>query len=97
MKMFFVSLLITGLLTYPAIGNAQTDGVFNNEETGLGNGHSPFDNNTNHEEKALDFDQTQTPMDAPIDGGLSILLIAGAAYGVKRVAGDRKTKVPLKA
>jgi len=26
------------------------------------------------------------PQDAPIDGGLSVLLAAGAAYGVKRMA-----------
>ncbi len=29
------------------------------------------------------------PQDAPIDGGLSVLLAAGAAYGVKRM---RKAK-----
>lgn len=32
---------------------------------------------------------TGSPTDAPLDGGLGILLLAGTAYGVKRV---RKTK-----
>jgi hypothetical protein len=27
----------------------------------------------------------EDPQDAPIDGGLSVLLAAGAAYGVKRM------------
>jgi hypothetical protein len=30
---------------------------------------------------------------APLDGGLSILLIAGASYGVKKVAEKRKKNV----
>jgi hypothetical protein len=32
----------------------------------------------------------EDPVDTPIDGGLSVLLAAGAAYGVKRM---RKKKV----
>jgi hypothetical protein len=98
MKTFIVSLLIAGLLTYPAVGESQTnDGLFDDgifkEDTGLGSGHSPFDSDGGHEEQSLDFDQT--PTDAPIDGGLSVLLIAGAAYGVKKIAVNRaKTKAP---
>jgi hypothetical protein len=32
----------------------------------------------------------QTPVGAPIDGGLSILLILGAGYGAKKLAFMRK-------
>ena len=31
-----------------------------------------------------------TPTDAPIDGGLSVLLIAGVAYGAKRMHRQKK-------
>lgn len=31
-----------------------------------------------------------TPTDAPLDGGLGVLLVAGAAYGVKRVRGKKR-------
>jgi len=34
------------------------------------------------------------PNDAPIDGGLSLLLAAGAAYGVKKYRDGRKKKLP---
>jgi hypothetical protein len=32
--------------------------------------------------------------DTPIDGGLSILLAAGVAYGVKKMRDQRKKKLP---
>lgn len=32
------------------------------------------------------------PVDAPIDGGLSILLAAGVGYGVKKARDQRKKK-----
>jgi hypothetical protein len=34
------------------------------------------------------------PNDVPIDGGLSLLLAAGAAYGVKKYRDGRKTDEP---
>ena len=39
----------------------------------------------------LTFAQPDIPEDTPIDGGLSLLLAAGAAYGVKKYR-DRKKK-----
>lgn len=33
-----------------------------------------------------------TPTDAPLDGGLGILLLAGTAYGVKRVRDAKQAK-----
>jgi hypothetical protein len=41
---------------------------------------------------ALSFatDKHDPPPGAPLDGGLSILLIAGASYGAKKVAEKRK-------
>jgi hypothetical protein len=33
-----------------------------------------------------------TPVGAPIDGGLGILIILGAGYGIKKVFKARKTK-----
>ena len=38
----------------------------------------------------LTYAQPGPPDDAPIDGGLSILLAAGAAYGVKKYRNSRK-------
>ncbi len=35
---------------------------------------------------------TGSPTDAPIDGGLGILLLAGTAYGVKRIRGMKQTE-----
>lgn len=35
---------------------------------------------------------TPTPTDVPIDGGASLLLAAGAAYGLKRLRTARRTK-----
>ena len=32
----------------------------------------------------------QTPVGAPIDGGLSILLLLGAGYGIKKIYNRRK-------
>lgn len=32
----------------------------------------------------------QTPVGAPIDGGMSILLILGAGFGIKKLAALRK-------
>ena len=32
------------------------------------------------------------PTNAPIDGGLGILLVTGVAYGAKRIIGQRKQK-----
>ncbi len=31
-----------------------------------------------------------TPSDAPVDGGLSMLIAAGAGYGIKKVKESRK-------
>jgi len=36
------------------------------------------------------MDKHDPPPGAPLDGGLSILLIAGASYGAKKVADKRK-------
>jgi len=36
--------------------------------------------------------QPTTPPSAPIDGGLSLLIAAGAGYGVKRLSEKRKQK-----
>jgi len=36
--------------------------------------------------------QPTTPTSAPIDGGLSLLIAAGAGYGVKRLSEKRKQK-----
>ena len=44
---------------------------------------------------ALSFAQTgppADPVDAPIDGGLVVLLAAGAGYGVKKYRDQRKKK-----
>lgn len=38
----------------------------------------------------LTFAQPDPPNDAPIDGGLSLLLAAGAAYGVKKYREHKK-------
>lgn len=35
---------------------------------------------------------TQDPEDTPIDGGLSVLLAAGAAYGIKKYRDHKKEK-----
>ena len=35
---------------------------------------------------------TGTPTDAPFDGGLSVLLVAGTAYGLKRIKGLKQTE-----
>jgi len=92
MKTIFVSLLIAGLFMYPVAASAQfDDGGSGNEENGLGSGHSPRDLNENTEEKSLDFDQ-RGPTEVPFDGGVSALLIAGAAYGVKKAARRAKNK-----
>lgn len=32
------------------------------------------------------------PVDTPIDGGLTLLLAAGAAYGISKVKGKKNTK-----
>lgn len=34
------------------------------------------------------------PPQTPIDGGLGILLVAGAAYGTKKLRDHRRTKIP---
>jgi hypothetical protein len=36
--------------------------------------------------------QNNDATDAPIDGGLGILLVTGVAYGAKRMIGQRKQK-----
>ncbi|MBN8836467.1 MAG: hypothetical protein J0I09_04375 [Sphingobacteriia bacterium] len=36
------------------------------------------------------FAQPSTPSDAPVDGGLSMLIAAGAGYGIKKVKESRK-------
>jgi len=36
----------------------------------------------------------EDPVDTPIDGGLSVLLAAGAAYGVKRMRKGAKPPTP---
>ena len=38
----------------------------------------------------LTYAQPDPPADTPIDGGLSLLLAAGAAYGVKKYRDSRK-------
>ena len=38
----------------------------------------------------LTFAQPDPPVDTPIDGGLSLLLAAGAAYGVKKYREHKK-------
>lgn len=38
------------------------------------------------------FSQVGNPDSVPIDGGASILLAAGAAYGVKKIRDNRKKK-----
>ena len=38
----------------------------------------------------LTFAQPDPPEDTPIDGGLTLLLAAGAAYGVKKYRDGRK-------
>jgi hypothetical protein len=35
-------------------------------------------------------DVPETPQDMPIDGGLSLLLAAGAAYGIKKYRDNKK-------
>ncbi len=35
---------------------------------------------------------TCVPCDVPIDGGASLLLIAGGAYGIKKIRNYRKSK-----
>ena len=38
------------------------------------------------------YAQPDPPNDTPIDGGLSLLLAAGAAYGVKKYRDNRKKR-----
>ena len=40
----------------------------------------------------ITFAQIIDPEDTPIDGGLSLLLAAGAAYGVKKYRDGKKVK-----
>lgn len=42
----------------------------------------------------LTFAQPDIPEDTPIDGGLTLLLAAGAAYGVKKYRDNRKKNMP---
>ena len=41
---------------------------------------------------AIIFAQADPPVDTPIDGGLTLLLAAGAAYGIKKYRDGKKTK-----
>jgi hypothetical protein len=52
---------------------------------------NPYGNNGNSTGGTSDGSQTGNTTNAPIDGGLSVLLLAGAAYGTRRAL-KRKTK-----
>ena len=39
---------------------------------------------------AITYAQPDPPLDTPIDGGLSLLIAAGAAYGVKKYRESKK-------
>ena len=52
---------------------------------------NPYGNNGGYTGGGTDGSQTNNTTDAPIDGGLSILLVAGAAYGTRRAL-KRKAK-----
>lgn len=43
------------------------------------------------QDELLDTEGAPDPQGVPVDGGISLLLAAGAAYGVSRI---RKRKVP---
>ncbi|HUC81599.1 MAG TPA: hypothetical protein VMR70_11825 [Flavisolibacter sp.] len=45
---------------------------------------NPYASNASNPITSTDASQTNNTTDAPIDGGLSILLVAGAAYGTRR-------------
>jgi len=91
MKTIIFSLLIVAVLISPKMVEAQRDGDGNTEETGLGSGHSPYDFQSNAEEKTLDLER-EAPTEVPFDGGLSALLIAGVAYGAKKASQRAKNK-----
>lgn len=61
------------------VNNVNTGGSGSTGGSGLGNSG----NNAG---------STGTPTDAPIDGGLSILLLAGTAYGAKRVRDAKRAR-----
>jgi hypothetical protein len=79
--------LVVLLFTFTLDGKAQDigQGSFNNEGTGIEEG--PSSSSTSTESDGTGFNDNVT--DAPVDGGISILLIAGAAYGVRRVRRKR--------
>lgn len=87
-KKLLVSLLLVALFSScdPNAGN-QTGNAnrYNNANTGGsgsagGSGSGSVNNNAG---------APGTPTDAPLDGGLGILLLVGAAYGAKRIRGAK--------
>lgn len=94
MKTVIVSLLIAGLFSYPNLVNAQADpDTYDGGGNSLGSGHMPRDNYDQGGEKSLDLDiDNRNPTEVPFDGGASLLLIAGAAYGAKKAAARAKRK-----
>lgn len=66
------------------VGNANRFNSANSGSSGSSSGGSTGGGGTTG--------STGTPTDAPIDGGLGILLLAGTAYGIKRVKGVRQQK-----
>ena len=77
MKAALVSLFMAGVLAYPEPGNAQIEQI---TEVGLATKRDKKVNNT------------RTPTEIPFDGGATLLLIAGAAYGVKKASSRLKNR-----
>lgn len=85
MKTLLVALMITTFL-FSCDATEESYDPFQNKPQNPGGGSGSGGGGYN-------YDQNGDPRttDAPIDGGLSILLVAGAAYGVKKYRGN-KTK-----
>jgi len=95
MKKIYLLILFVGFLSFDAF--AQDEQETTSNESGV-SGDSPFASSkarfcwTCWKKHSGGCTPTPPPpqQDVPIDGGLSILLAAGAAYGVKRKLKKRK-------